>query len=348
MSRFEGKICPVCLVRLKDGDDVVVCPICGTPHHRECYFKNSKCAFEQYHEEYLRSGTMPNEASIADAANPSGQIAEKTADDAESKTANENNNNEESADEVEQLGNLFKMRNDVLDIRSASLDGSKAAAPQFSSELDRETDEDIEKMLGMPSELWTQPAAQEYIRQMKEKLANTNRGEDGVSMRELVYVTASSIWHYTKAYVSFFAKKTKRSFNPASGLFFPMFQFYRKMDGWGILLTLFVLFTEGLPLGLLRYGAINESAANVMLLVGSVLSVGAMVLLCVFNDYLYFRQCIKRIHRVRRQFDGKTDTIEYYHALYESGKPSVLRGLFGCLLLIVVRVFISVVLGGSQ
>ncbi len=345
MSRFDGKICPVCMSKLKDGDDVVVCPICAAAHHRECYFKNNKCAFEQNHEEYLKSGNLPNETSISDTTTSYGQSEQQSVDGDNRRTAKASDD-KENMDELELLGDLINKRNDVLNIRNASFDGNTPAAPQFSSDLEREIDEDIEKMMGMPSELWTQSEAQDYIRHLKEKLANPNHGADGVSMRELVYVTATSIWHYTKAYVSFFAKKTKRSFNPASGLFFPVFQFYRKMDGWGILLTLFVLLTEGLPLGLQRFGFIDESLTNVLLAAGSILSVAAMVLLCIFSDYLYFRHCINRIHKIRRQFDGKTDTIEYYHALYESGKPSVLRGLFGCLLLVVVRVFILVVLGG--
>lgn len=353
MSRFEGKICPVCSGRFNDGDDIVVCPVCGTAHHRECYFKMGECAFELYHEEYLKTGTLPDAASVSDITSSSEKISEKLSENNAEKRNNESCDNEDNTrklntDSIEQLNDLFNKRNDVLDIRNATMDGSSIGASQYSNDLDRETDDDIEKMMGMPSELWTQPAAQEYIRQLKEKLADTNHGEDGVSMRELVYVTATSIWHYTKAYVSFFAKRKKRSFNPASGLFFPVFQFYRKMDGWGVLLTLFVLLTEGLPLGLQRYGIIDERVANVLLIVGSAMSIAVMVLLCVFSDYLYFRHCIKRIHKVRREFDGKTDTIEYYHALYERGKPSLLRGLFGCLLLVVVRVFIVVILGGNQ
>lgn len=36
--------CPVCNNQFTDEDDIVVCPECGTPHHRECYIQNSVCA----------------------------------------------------------------------------------------------------------------------------------------------------------------------------------------------------------------------------------------------------------------------------------------------------------------
>lgn len=41
--------CPVCKKQFENGDDIVVCPECGAPHHRECYEQNEKCFFEDKH-----------------------------------------------------------------------------------------------------------------------------------------------------------------------------------------------------------------------------------------------------------------------------------------------------------
>ncbi len=50
MSFNEQKImCPVCQAYLFNEDDVVYCPICGAPHHRECYNSLGKCALEHLH-----------------------------------------------------------------------------------------------------------------------------------------------------------------------------------------------------------------------------------------------------------------------------------------------------------
>ena len=46
---YTGKICDGCREPFKDGDDIVVCPICGTPQHRSCYEKNHKCVNEYLH-----------------------------------------------------------------------------------------------------------------------------------------------------------------------------------------------------------------------------------------------------------------------------------------------------------
>ncbi|MBR5991453.1 MAG: DUF2628 domain-containing protein [Clostridia bacterium] len=41
--KYDGVQCPVCLKTFDASSDVVVCPECGTPHHRECYEKNGEC-----------------------------------------------------------------------------------------------------------------------------------------------------------------------------------------------------------------------------------------------------------------------------------------------------------------
>ena len=46
---FTEYKCPVCDKQFKKGDDVVVCPECGAPHHRECYEKEGHCHFADKH-----------------------------------------------------------------------------------------------------------------------------------------------------------------------------------------------------------------------------------------------------------------------------------------------------------
>ncbi|MDE6659854.1 MAG: DUF2628 domain-containing protein [Eubacterium sp.] len=50
MFLYENNKCPVCNKQFEKGDDVVVCPDCGTPHHRECYQSIGKCANKDKHE----------------------------------------------------------------------------------------------------------------------------------------------------------------------------------------------------------------------------------------------------------------------------------------------------------
>ena len=50
--------CAVCSAYLFEEDDVVYCPTCGAPHHRECYKKIGHCSLEDAHgteNEYKKS-----------------------------------------------------------------------------------------------------------------------------------------------------------------------------------------------------------------------------------------------------------------------------------------------------
>lgn len=46
---YLGYECPVCKKAFHLDDDIVVCPECGTPHHRECYNSLGHCCFEEKH-----------------------------------------------------------------------------------------------------------------------------------------------------------------------------------------------------------------------------------------------------------------------------------------------------------
>lgn len=52
--RYIGSCCPVCNENFNPDDDIVVCPICGTPHHRECYKQNGECANSEKHSDGYR------------------------------------------------------------------------------------------------------------------------------------------------------------------------------------------------------------------------------------------------------------------------------------------------------
>ena len=46
---YIGCKCPVCEKNFHADDDIVVCPDCGTPHHRECYRSLGHCVNESLH-----------------------------------------------------------------------------------------------------------------------------------------------------------------------------------------------------------------------------------------------------------------------------------------------------------
>lgn len=48
---YENMKCALCNEPFKKGDDIVVCPECGAPHHRHCYEAENRCAFESKHKD---------------------------------------------------------------------------------------------------------------------------------------------------------------------------------------------------------------------------------------------------------------------------------------------------------
>ena len=47
--KTEGVTCVRCHAYLFDDDDIVYCPVCGAPHHRDCYNELGHCALEEFH-----------------------------------------------------------------------------------------------------------------------------------------------------------------------------------------------------------------------------------------------------------------------------------------------------------
>ena len=49
MKKYTNQICPVCKKKFVESDDIVVCPECGCPHHRECFVAIGHCARQEEH-----------------------------------------------------------------------------------------------------------------------------------------------------------------------------------------------------------------------------------------------------------------------------------------------------------
>jgi ribosomal protein L40E len=58
MSDYTGKTCPFCKGEIKEGDEVMACPACGIPHHKECWEENKGCTtFGCSEQHYEAQGT---------------------------------------------------------------------------------------------------------------------------------------------------------------------------------------------------------------------------------------------------------------------------------------------------
>lgn len=275
MNRFENKLCPICRARFTDKADVVVCPICGTPHHRVCYEIRGKCGLENLHESgFVWNGRLPDEPEpvYSQPQNP--------------------------------YENMQTAQNSTSEQNTANVDPMSA-------------------MFG---------DADDGFNGFLKKLTDPALGEDGVSMKELTTYAATSAFHYGRAFDIFRSniggKKRKVFFNLASGFLAPAFQFYRKMDVFGVvaMLILMVPFTIAAFFPTMFQ---NQSAYFLL----NLYNLAGLVLLSAFGDYFYYKHAVKTIIKFRGSFEGDTQSDEYYEALAEKGRPSVLRAVVGCLVL---------------
>lgn len=73
---YDNKVCDGCSEIMLEGDDIVVCPECGTPQHRECYNKNNECVNAHLHAEGFDWRQAHAEASESETAQESAANAE--------------------------------------------------------------------------------------------------------------------------------------------------------------------------------------------------------------------------------------------------------------------------------
>ena len=80
-KRESNKSCQVCHGYLFDDDDVVVCPICGAPYHRDCYETVGHCVLEEFHgTDKQYTPPKPQEETVAKKCSNCGhELEENTA-----------------------------------------------------------------------------------------------------------------------------------------------------------------------------------------------------------------------------------------------------------------------------
>ncbi len=66
--------CPVCNKKFNKDDDIVVCPECGTPHHRECYDINESCFYQEKHKNGYVFSQEEDFETNKDADSPDGTV----------------------------------------------------------------------------------------------------------------------------------------------------------------------------------------------------------------------------------------------------------------------------------
>lgn len=300
MSKFYGKLCPVCRQRFGENDDIVVCPNCGTPHHRACYMTEQKCALSQLHGEgFAWDGKLPDEK---DAEPEAGERV---------KRENTDPHHAEYPDIQVHDGH----EEDPFDAQREVNDGAPFTNPYA------EAYKQIQQMTSDETRGEDGVSAKELSRFV------------GTSV--LHYAQAFSA--FRTGVVSYDGTKRVKTFlNVWAGILSPIQQIYRRMDGLGIILLIIQAITALPDILIIKYsygGAIAETALpmlQTLSAVSSIIKVVLLIVLSLFGDYLYYKFCVRRIKKIRERFDdGKAEG--YYDELTMRGTPSKLRAVIGIL-----------------
>ena len=300
MSKFANKICPVCRAPFAENADVVVCPVCGTPHHRLCYLSKNRCGVEEYHAQgFVWNGYLPDEEPSAaepvsepdsEPAQPDPPAPEPNPDPHHAVYPSGTPNPQPRAE--------YRGMNEIQD------------PDEYYERMAALVKDDVRGEDGVSLHELCAFAAKSVFHY--GKAFGTFRGD----------ITG---------------RKSSVFLNFCAGLFSPIFQFYRKMDALGIIVALFSLLTM-LPQLLAEAGFINVDAMSnaqmgmftMFYSVCSFVDLLLMVVLVMFSDFFYYKHAVKKIKKIRSRF-GENLGDEYYEALVESGRPSWLRAVVGFL-----------------
>jgi hypothetical protein len=326
MDKYIDEKCPVCDSRFSETDDVVVCPVCGTPHHRSCYAENKDCANKHLHNE----GFVWKPENIGD-----------------------------SSYGADRLARLIEETDALRDFNvDGKMNGSFDNAGENNSENHRNNvkAEDKNDLL-MKFRRYVMMNEQNLSRQNQEEFDELRKRAlerviFGVSEQEIVHFQGGVVNPYLIAVYRNMAEKNRvLSLNLFAAFLSPLYQFYHRMRSAGIILSV-VAFVTLLPAtvsGLVLQGILpaeampNAEFLSSISLKLNILSTVVFLGVSLLYDYFYLRWMTGRIKSIRAKFEteGMPLDEEYYLALNEQGRGSVLYMLLDTLIVMTALMLIT-------
>lgn len=207
---YRDHICPACGQPLKESDDVVVCPECATPQHRECWIKNGRCANDDLHS----SGFVWNESSFAkseEAEHGRAKICPFCGSENPPESLHCGN-----------CGSLFENKGESVN------NGQNKTCPFCGGKNDSDA---------LHCKYCGAPVAGQRFYKNNPYLSGTGIAEDefiaGNKATDVAFYVQASSRRYLPKFKKF-ANRKKFSFNFAAFLFAPYWFFYRKLYKLGI------------------------------------------------------------------------------------------------------------------
>ncbi len=292
MAEYTHLKCPVCSEEFLEDSDVVVCPICGTPHHRECYKNLGRCANIDWHSENkiydaeLERAAMEGEAIRLERERLAAEAREEQ--NAPIVCTRCGQKNESTA--------LF-CNNCGMPLKSGFASGEPKGQPE--------------------------PTRPQFFAANPFTPPDPNEEFDGVKGWKLAAVVRDNQFSFMPKFRAFTQTGKKVSFNVFSLIFAPYYFFYRKMYGIGILALLLDLLCR-IPQTLLNFekSALSKLLSSYMdtnvsmgfeftaqqmqilhflSFIALIVSSAIVVLSGLFTNYLYYNKCKKLCNKIDRE-----------------------------------------------
>lgn len=301
---FTRYKCPVCGEAFKSGDDIVVCPECGAPHHRSCFESLGRCFYSDKHSDGF---SFEESAEAAASAEKAEEIGSENA-----AKSGESENGEKSRVVI------------CPSCRHANAPGSKFCN-RCGYPIGREADGSGAQQQNQGTGFGADAASVFF-----DPLAGMNPEEEiseGIKVSEMAKFTGKNTQYFLLVFKRI--KEYGRSkFNFASFLMPGVYLLYRKMTVLGLIFSLvlivsnvFATYIYLTPEWSAYYNDIMNAAtggvsdlsmglsliAKMMYVYIPVVLTGIryvlMVLCGLLSNRWYRRHCVKRISRVKEDSD---------------------------------------------
>ncbi len=291
MANFIGERCISCREFFKEGDDIVVCPDCGTPYHRECYKEEGECINFSLHNK----GETWKAERVVSFDYSDGELIGCL-----------------RCGEKNPKAGLFCKK------CGHPINGS-AKDETFSSVDSQRAD----FMGGSQNHTSGVSFFQDFTKK-NDKSFGENAEIDKIRIREYKKYIGGNPIYFLAHFMKFAKTKSKVSFNLVAFLFPEYYYIYRKMYGFGILFLILQLLTliptvvvlsssMGYDNTLFNFiGSLNlsEQVVNTFSAINDVVLYGYKILASLFANYIYFNKVKKSINEINST-DTTTEEKEF-------------------------------------
>ena len=304
MANYNGSKCIVCGKIFEEKDDIVVCPECGTPYHRDCYKQAGECINKELHDKGI-SWSQKN--------NFDGKTAEKAEQEENKVCPRCGFNNSQEQNFCSQCGLPLKSDYESQHFNDGNNQNPYSNFGPMGQDFD-----------GQRGQFQGGQPFNPFLGGFVEIEDDTDI--DGLRAKDIADYVGSNKFYFLAQFMRIARLKMKRSFNFCAFLFPEYYYFYRKMIGHGFFFMTFkIVMSVFMQSMLLNFNVSSATTTTEimdklsssplwsgMFLGLSLLSLIIYIVSGMFSNFWYFKKAkhdIDEIDQVAQSQIQRRDTI---------------------------------------